>query len=192
MDAITFIAVSLSLLITPGPTNTLLATSGAASGLRRSLPLLAAELAGYMGAILFLRVVAGPVLATMPVVELALRITVSVYLLYLALNLWRHGSAQLDARGPVTLGRVLLTTLLNPKAIIFAFTILPLGLGPADVMPWLVTLAGMITVVGGLWIAVGVALSKGFQGRVPARVGYRLSALALTILAGAVSARAFM
>jgi len=38
-------------LITPGPTNTLLASAGLRQGLQRSLPLIAAELAGYLASI---------------------------------------------------------------------------------------------------------------------------------------------
>lgn len=192
MDAISFMIASISLLVTPGPTNTLLATAGAADGMHRSLRLLAAELAGYIAAILFLRVVAGPVIAAVPEAELALRVMVSVYLLYLAFNLWQHGSTELEASGPVTFGRVLLTTFLNPKAIIFAFTILPLGVTLTGLIAWLTALGVMISAVGGLWIALGAALSRGLEGIFPARIGYRLSALALMILAGAVGGRAFL
>ena len=47
-DKFSFIIVALALLATPGPTNTLLATSGAASGFRKSLVLLLGEFLGYM------------------------------------------------------------------------------------------------------------------------------------------------
>jgi len=67
MDRIAFAAAALSLLATPGPTNTLLATSGAKVGLRRSLPLLGAELGGYLLAILLLRALIGPLMAANPV-----------------------------------------------------------------------------------------------------------------------------
>jgi threonine/homoserine/homoserine lactone efflux protein len=113
-------------------------------------------------------------------------------LLYLALTLWQQGSAKLNAGGHVTSGRVLMTTLLNPKGIIFAFTILPQDKGLVDLVPWLAALALMILSIGGLWIAIGASLRHGFQGRITSAAVYRVSALALTLLAGAVSAHAFM
>jgi hypothetical protein len=57
---------------------------------------------------------------------------------------------------------------------------------------WLAVLALMILSIGGLWIAIGASLRHGFPGRITSAVVYRMSALALTLLAGAVSAHAFM
>lgn len=125
MDSGLFVAASLSLLATPGPTNTLLATSGAGAGLRRSVHLLTAELGGYLLAIALLRSLLGPLITATPLLGLTLRLTAALYLIYLAMTLWRHGSRQMHDSAPVTFSRVFVTTLLNPKAIIFAFTLLP-------------------------------------------------------------------
>jgi threonine/homoserine/homoserine lactone efflux protein len=192
MEPVIFAVASLTLLITPGPTNILLATSGAIAGVRRSLPLLVSEMGGYLIAILALRQLAGPAIAAAPTFEFALRILVAGYLLYLAMTIWQQGSAKFNADGHVTFGRVLMTTLLNPKCIIFAFAILPPEIELLDLIPWLVALALMILSVGTLWIAIGASLRHGFQsGLTPASV-YRMSALALTLLAGVVSANAFI
>jgi threonine/homoserine/homoserine lactone efflux protein len=190
MEPLTFMAASVALLLTPGPTNTLLATSGAAIGMRRSMPLLGAEVSGYLLAISVLQGIFGPVMGTLPAVETGLRLAVSLYLVYLAVKLWRHGGTEINSAGPVTFGRVFVTTFLNPKGLIFAFTLLPQGLPFAEMIPWMAALALVIPVMGGFWIAAGVSLRKGFKGMISSNTGYRASAMALLVLAGFVSSQA--
>ena len=69
-EPLAFILAVLGLLATPGPTNTLLAASGAAVGLRRSLHLIPAEVSGYLCSILALALVLGPVAQTLAAVRL--------------------------------------------------------------------------------------------------------------------------
>src|SRR5687767_15992149 len=89
-ETVAFILVALALLATPGPINTLLAASGAISGFRKSLGLLAGELLGYLLAITVLRTAVGPLILAMPALGTVLSAFVCVYLLYLAGTLWRH------------------------------------------------------------------------------------------------------
>jgi threonine/homoserine/homoserine lactone efflux protein len=189
MDIVTFCAAALALLATPGPTNTLLATSGAGAGLRASAPLLVAELLGYLLAILLLRLAFGPLIATAPVFGDLLRAVVAIYLLYLAAVLWRHGGHSVTGGAPVSFGRVFVTTVLNPKAIIFAFTLLPSQLGLAALLPWLAALGGLIVCIGGGWILLGAALAHGLKGVMHPRIGYRSSAAALVLLAAVIGSR---
>lgn len=186
MDQVTFIAAALSLLATPGPTNTLLATSGAETGLRRSLPLLGAELGGYLLAILLLRALIGPLMAANPNFAMALHGAVVVYLLYLAFALWRRGARQINAGGAITFPRVFVTTLLNPKAIIFSFTLLPQRGDIGELAPWLSMLSLQIVTVGLGWILLGHMLRGRFRELGSARIGYRISALILVALAGMI------
>jgi len=158
-DEFSFIIVALALLATPGPTNTLLATSGAASGFRKSLVLLFGEFLGYMIAIAVLIAAMGPIIARAPNFGLALRIVSGLYLLHVAWKLWGHTEEMLLRKGGVSLRQVFVTTLLNPIALILAFAIIPFG-STGDIWksaPWLAALSLLIAIVGSCWIAAGSA-----------------------------------
>ncbi|WP_271571726.1 LysE family translocator [Bradyrhizobium sp. CCBAU 11386] len=135
MNFLTFFTATCFLLAMPGPTNTLLATSGAGIGISRSLHLLAAELFGYLAAIALLRLALGPVVSGIPVAAVVLRVAVSVYILGLAVMLWRVNARELRGGAVVTFRQVLITTLLNPKAMVFAFLLLPLQAGCSSSCP---------------------------------------------------------
>ena len=147
-----FLLAVLSLLATPGPTNTLLATSGATVGVKRSLVLLVGELGGYLISLAVLRIVLGPVIAGVPVLGIALKVAVALYLGWIAYTLWTR-SAALTGEAAVSVRAVFVTTLLNPKALIFAFTIIPLE----HPMLWAYFAAFAVTVpvVGLAWIVIG-------------------------------------
>jgi len=158
-EPIAFILAVLGLLATPGPTNTLLAASGAAVGVRRSLHLIPAEVSGYLCSILALALLLGPIAQNWPLFGSALRVCCGMWLAFLA---WRHWTAAVhgvEARS-VPFSRVFVTTLLNPKGLIFAFAIIP-WLAAGDLvgaLPYLMGLVGLIVAVGIAWIGIGAAL----------------------------------
>jgi threonine/homoserine/homoserine lactone efflux protein len=191
MTLFTFLVASYSLLALPGPTNTLLATSGAGVGFTRSLPLLAAELCGYLAAIALLRLFLGPFVVNSPMAGVILRTVVTVYILYLAALLWRSGSRELCDGPAVTFGQVLLTTLLNPKAIIFAFLLLPLQAGPLELAPWLAVLALQIVTAGAAWLAVGAVLGRGARRSAHPHLVNRVGAFALVTVSGLIWVQSF-
>lgn len=183
-----FLLAVLGLLATPGPTNTLLAASGAIAGLRRSLHLLVAELGGYLLAIAAYRLVLGPVIHTYPAVGLALKVAVAVYLVFTAIHLWRTGGQSTIAGTAVRARAVFTTTLLNPKALIFAFAIFP-------VEHRLLSLFGVVfcvcvPAVGAAWIVAGRALGISV-GRGRENVVRRVASMALLGFAAFLMASAF-
>jgi threonine/homoserine/homoserine lactone efflux protein len=188
MEPIAFIAATASLLATPGPTNTLLAASGASAGVRCSLPLLAAELTGYGLAICLLRFILGPFVTIIPAFGVAMGLAVMIYLLHVAIAFWHYDTAQMGGAGPVTFHRVFTTTLLNPKAIIFAFTLLPRTTDVFGLLPWVTLLAVQIFVIGCGWILLGATISQSLHGAARVKVGYRFSALVLVVMASIVGA----
>jgi threonine/homoserine/homoserine lactone efflux protein len=189
-EILTFTLGSVALLATPGPTNTLLATSGATRGVKASLPLLLGEGVGYVLAIVTLRAAVGPLIAAEPVFAQILSGLICAYLLYLSLSLWRRSTLPLDTAAPVTLAHVFVTTLLNPKAIVFGFTVLPHtgSIDPVQLAPWLAALVGFIALAGASWIILGAAAMNGL-GHSLSR-GYQAGAVALLALATLLGTRA--
>ena len=177
-DPIAFALACLALLATPGPTNTLLATSGATGGFKRSLPLIGAEQAGYAISILTLALVVAPLLDASPMISIVLRLACGGYLVWSAIHLWREGSDALTSAKPVSFARVFVTTLLNPKGIVFALVLVP-HIGErrlVEAVPYLVGLALMIVTVAICWIAAGAMVGAGAKNRVGVGVIRRVGA----------------
>ncbi len=79
--------------ITPGPNNLMLASSGVAFGLRRTVPHLASVCVGFVLLVMACGLGIGTAVAQSPVVASALKAAGSGYLVYLAWTLRGRGSA---------------------------------------------------------------------------------------------------
>lgn len=151
-------------LITPGPTNTLLAAAGLRQGTQRSLPLIGAELAGYLVAISAWGRFLSHAAHTLPWLPSVLRIASGVYIAYLAIDMWRAAVALPDsaqqAHGPRAL---FVATLLNPKALLFAGTIFPSIAFErwASYASAMTLFACLLVPIALAWIAFGAALGSG-------------------------------
>lgn len=126
-DTLLRMALYVSLvLIMPGPTNTLLLSSGLKVGVRRTSPLIIAEALGYVAAIAGWGFFLNALSASQPWLPVAVKLLSSVYILHLAVKIWRQSHALQDvAASPVTLRDMFATTLMNPKALLFASTLFP-------------------------------------------------------------------
>jgi threonine/homoserine/homoserine lactone efflux protein len=185
-----FLASIIVLLIMPGPTNTLLATSGATVGFRRSIPMLAGELAGYLVAIFLIQFVLGPAMSRSPATALALRLAAAAYLMILSVKLWR--TPFMWARAVVSLRQVFVTTLLNPKALVFALVIIPFS-SPHPGL-YLSIFAATIPLIGTLWISFGTFLGRHAQpaylGVVPKAASVVLAVISAILVSSALYTRA--
>lgn len=182
-DPIAFLLACMAVLFVPGPTNTLLATSGAAGGFKRSLTLPVAELLGYSISIWTLALLVAPIVHASPLVSIALRIACGAYLLWSAVHLWREGSSALTSAEPVSFWRVLVTTLLNPKALLFALVIIPY-LGERNfsaAAPYLVSHAALTVAASLTWIGVGALVGASSREHVGAGLIRRVGASALGV-----------
>lgn len=124
-DPVSFGLAVVALLAVPGPTNTLLFTAGATVGLKRAAHLLLAEVLAYNLAILTLLVLFRHLFASYGLPEMVFRIVAAAYLLVVATRLWKY-RWRVD-HAPIAWPSVFMTTLMNPKAVVFAFLIFPVN-----------------------------------------------------------------
>lgn len=160
-DPLLFCLSVAIILATPGPTNTLLATSGATIGWRASLPLVPAELAGYLIAILAIGILLHPILTAWPDIGTGLSIVVGLYLAWIAWKLWQSGGVVHETGQVISPRRLFIATLLNPKALVFAHGIVPLA-DPAAVL-YLAGFSTILILTGFGWISLG-AMAGGTAG----------------------------
>ena len=121
-----FIGLVVTILLTPGPTNTLLASSGIQVGVRQSLRLIPAESMGYLISITTWGMIIGTVSIQFPIIPTFLKLLSALYIIFLAIKLWKTADIEASYNQPTIRARELFcATLLNPKALLFASAIFP-------------------------------------------------------------------
>ncbi|OTG85402.1 multidrug transporter MatE [Acinetobacter sp. ANC 4558] len=126
MISLLFIGLVISILLTPGPTNTLLASSGIQVGIKKSFRLIPSEAFGYLIAISLWGLLIGKVSAQFPLLPVILKLFSASYIIFLAIKLWRTADVEVSYSQPTIRARELfLATVLNPKALLFASAIFP-------------------------------------------------------------------
>ena len=119
MVSFLFIGLVVTILLTPGPTNTLLASAGIQAGVKHSLKLIPAEVIGYLIAITSWGVLLESVSHFIPWLPAILKLMSAGFILYLAFKLWMTSSEDIKLDRPLITPKALfLATLLNPKALL--------------------------------------------------------------------------
>jgi threonine/homoserine/homoserine lactone efflux protein len=174
------------LLVTPGPTNTLLAIAGTERGWSHALRLIPAEIGGYLVTTIPLALVGVRLLEALPASKTAITLAAAAWVLWLSIALWRVPATRTGDL-TVTARRVALTTFLNPKALIFGLVLLP-ATDSERVLFNFGLFVSEVVIVAAMWATIGAFLRH--FGRVKAGVppGWRratsvwLGALAVYLL----------
>lgn len=97
-------------------------------GVRQTSPLIAAEALGYVTSISLWGFFLSALSVSRPSLPAIVKLLSSAYILYLAARIWRQsGALQHVAANPVGLRDMFVTTLMNPKALLFGSTFFPLA-----------------------------------------------------------------
>jgi len=158
-----FIGLVATILLTPGPTNTLLASSGVQVGLRKSVKLIPAEVLGYVISISAWGMLIGKVSTTLPLLPSILKLLSACYIIFLAIKLWHTANQEIELNQPTIRTRELFcATLLNPKALLFASAIFPVAAW-SDFHIYLIHMMAylaLITPIALFWIFLGSLLAS--------------------------------
>lgn len=181
------------ILMMPGPTNTLLMTSGYTCGPARTLPLIATEALGYSIAISAWGFVLIALSARYPGVGTAVKLLCAAYLAHLAARIATTKLMASGSRRPaVSLKSLLTATLLNPKALLFASVVFPREVyGTAQLYSWaLLSFVLIVVPIGLAWAWLGqvvrTAPSHAMQLCVPKLIGLSLLSFSIYLTLSAL------
>jgi threonine/homoserine/homoserine lactone efflux protein len=181
-----FVATSIIILLTPGPTNTVLAASGAAMGLRRGIIMPLAEAIGYVIAISFFVVFAQYIRGN-PTAFFMVKVIASVWLAYTAFRLWTS-VAEIHFQSTVdSFLRILITTILNPKAMLVGIILIPAETAGQPYL-WIATYAGLSIFAGMGWVLLGSSMPLGIRLHSYKLASVVLGFFSITAVASAFSA----
>jgi threonine/homoserine/homoserine lactone efflux protein len=186
MVTLSFIAASILVLLTPGPTNTVLAACGATLGFRRAAILPLAEAIGYVIALSFF-VAFAEMLRGSHVTLAIVRLAAAAWLIYSSYRLWRMPFEPDPAVSDAAFRRVLLTTIVNPKAMLVGTILIPPGTGVAA-LAWIGTYAALSTAAGLGWVTLGGLLPQGIKRHAYKLASVILGTFSLIAIASAASA----
>lgn len=185
-----FLLGVLLVLVMPGPTNTLLAAAGLASGFRRASRLTLAEAGGYAVAIFFWGMCLAALARVLPWLPAVVRIGSAIYIAYLSVRLWNSTLELTDGpRNVIGMRDLFFATVLNPKAILFGGTIFPKAAfeSGAAYLEAMGCFLGLLFPIGLLWVSLGAKLGAGRRGILTPKTLLRSASLVLGAFSVAVA-----
>lgn len=176
----------LVLLLTPGPTNSLVLLAGAERGWARAMWLVPVELLGYFLTVVPLAVAGTTFLDGHSALRNAITLLAGAWVAVLAVRLWRVPKAVTEKQS-VGARDLFVTTALNPKALIFGLVLLP---SPDRLGINLSLFAAAVALVAALWAGIGAALRRGNDQPRALFVLRRLASVWLAAISAVLVARA--
>ena len=115
----------IALLFAPGPTNALLALSGAEAGAWRSLRLLPLVVVAYAITVVPLSLLGDDLIRQQHWVRAGVTLAAALWVAWMAYAQWRRTDDDAPITGSVRGWKLFITTMLNPKAFIIGLVLIP-------------------------------------------------------------------
>ncbi|AHG41271.1 threonine transporter RhtB [Pseudomonas syringae CC1557] len=163
--AMYYVAIAmLTVLLVPGPTNSLLLQSGISRGLGMySLKLVAAEWAAYVIQITAWGVSIDALIENYGWVVVTTKVLAAMFLFYISLKLWFSIHQDADGKpSPISISALFLATLNNPKGLFFATLIAPAGtfLHMESYLSFMTVFSSIVLPVGMVWVVLGAVFGR--------------------------------
>ncbi|KOY60658.1 hypothetical protein AM629_18115 [Photorhabdus heterorhabditis] len=151
--------LSSLLLIMPGPTNTLILSSGLIVGWKKSQKLIITEMLGYFISVSILGFTLTFVNLYIPWITVLLKILSAIYIALLSIKVWKF-SLSIDYSNEINAKEIFITTLLSPKAFVLASYVIPSYAFELPIIysSSMVILLSTIYPVSCLWVLLGKTL----------------------------------
>lgn len=189
-DLAAFVAYALTMSITPGPNNTMLATMGAQSGWRSTLPTMAGVVLGFFLLIFAAGLGLGALLQSQPGLQQQLAWAGAAYMAFLAWKMWSSGDLSPgEGRPAVGFWGAVALQAVNAKGLVMAITVASSFLVPGHGLWGAFALALAFEVVGApcmaLWVWAGDRLRNWLKE--PGRYRAFMRTMALLLVGTAAS-----
>lgn len=164
-----FLLTVLTLIVTPGPDMLYVAGRSLSEGRNAAILSALGVAIGYAGHTLLVTLGLASVLAASPTVFRAIQMGGAAYLIFLALSLFRSSGASFTAEIPkksssgLLIRQGVLTSILNPKGLLFYFALLPQFCTPGTIsVATQMLVFGFVTslLCFTIYCLVGLAVSK--------------------------------
>lgn len=180
MECILFVLQACALLLSPGPTNTMVAVVGSQRGWQGIIRVAPVELLGYTTTILPLALFGSIAIHANPYVATAIKSAAAFWILVIAIKVWKTVPAG-SPKHNIRLTDIYLTTVFNPKSLVFAFAILP-SWSDYDFPPKAMLLSICIVVTSFMWFTFGITLASLGDGSSFIRGFKRFAAIWLSMI----------
>jgi len=158
MPSLQFCLALAALLLTPGPTNTLMALAGAERGWRRAMRLAPLEIAAYGLVTVPLAMLGERLMPAHGGLRVAVTLIAAAWVAWLALRLWRLPTAvQAMAEGGPGARRLFTTTLCNPKGLVIGLVLLP---SQPDLAAAVMVFFATLLAVSAVWAGMGGGMAR--------------------------------
>ena len=191
-----YVATVLALMSTPGPSHLLMLSNAGRHGFRRALLTAAGDVSANVLQMLAAGLGLAALVAASGTALSAIKWAGVAYLLWLGIRMIRHaggGGNGAGASAPVASLRGLwmqgfLTSLANPKAVVFFAALFPQFIDPgAPILPQLLVLGGTYLVVDGGILIIWAALARQTLGRLTWMTGVRINRLSGCLMIAAAT-----